>query len=313
MKKLLRSIHWTTSEEMLFTSEHKYSLILDKDFPLAIKFYQFTTAHPVIPNYHDFFEISYFYSGKGVYHIADSSYNILPGAIALIHSGIMHHADADPEDSLRSASIYFMPELVYQPGSTPYEYGYLMPFISHTREHPPFMYERDLGVSISKPILEMYETLNNAQRFHQLRLKLLLCDLLIVFMQKLLVPDANAAKATETPMNRIRRLDGVFSFIHAKYATSITLAQLARAAYMSPAYFCRFFKGVTGLSPVEYVLRFRIDKAKELLINSDASVTEISFQVGFNSQSYFDRVFQRYTSVSPKTFRQTYSPGKYFT
>jgi transcriptional regulator GlxA family with amidase domain len=55
------------------------------------------------------------------------------------------------------------------------------------------------------------------------------------------------------------------------------------------------------------VLRYRIDKSKELLAQTDLSITEIAFQVGFNSQSYFDRIFQRFTGLSPHHFRRMYS------
>jgi len=73
---------------------------------------------------------------------------------------------------------------------------------------------------------------------------------------------------------------------------------------MSPAYFCRFFKGVTGTTLTEYVLRTRIDRGMEFLSNSSLSVTDIAYKTGFSSHSYFDRVFKRLKGVTPLEYRR---------
>ena len=306
LNHIVRTIHWTTSEEMLFTAESKYTLSLAPDFPLTIKFYQFTAAHRVIPNYHDFHEISYIHSGKGVYHLADQDIAVQPGTIVLIQAGQMHNVDADPDDPIKSASIYFMPELIYHPGSTPHEYNYLMPFLDYERHVPPFFQENDIGISIWNSILEMYHVMNNTHDFYQLSMKNRLCEVLLIFLKKMNHQHTRPANPS-APINKIKRLNKVFDYIHTEYAKTIPLARLAEIACMSPSYFCRYFKGVTGLSPVNYILRYRIEKAKELLLNGETSITEICFNVGFNSQSYFDRIFQRFTKQSPNHFRQTYS------
>jgi two-component system response regulator YesN len=74
---------------------------------------------------------------------------------------------------------------------------------------------------------------------------------------------------------------------------------------MTPTYFCRFFRKVTGKTLTEYLLCMRIDKGMELLFNGNQSVTEIAYAVGFGSHSYFDRVFRRLTGRAPLEFRKT--------
>ena len=306
LNHIVQTIHWTTSEEMLFTAESKYTLSLAQDFPFVIKFYQFTAAHQVIPNYHDFYEISYIHSGRGVYHLADQDIAIQPGTIVLIQSGQMHNVDADPDDPIKSASIYFMPELIYHPGSTPYEYNYLLPFLHQGNALLPVFQENDIDVSIWEMILGMYHVMDETHDFYQLTVKNRLCEILLTFLKKK-KHHLNPSTSPSAPINKIKRIDNVFDYIHTEYAKTIPLAHLAKVACMSPSYFCRYFKGVTGLSPVNYILRYRIEKSKELLINGDTSITEIAFNVGFNSQSYFDRIFQRFTKQSPNRFRQTYT------
>jgi len=303
---MLESIHWTTGEEMLFTADRKYKLTLPPDFPLLIKFYLFTSAYPIIPNYHDFYEIGYYYSGKGKYFISDKTFNIRAGSVLFIQANQMHYVEADRDDPLRSASIYFMPELLFHPGSNPYDSNYLLPFHSRDKRGNPHVREADLDFSLWELILDMHRELQSKENFYQLALKNRLCEALLRMLKQVKNPAASAGDQA-APTRKIRRLQKVFETIQADYEKPLPLEQLAGAACMSPSYFCRYFKRVTGFSPTHYVLRYRIDKSKELLAQTDLSITEIAFQVGFNSQSYFDRIFQRFTGLSPHHFRRMYS------
>lgn len=273
---------------------------------MMIKFYQFTPAHPVIPNYHDFYEISYFYSGKGIYHLADMDLPVRPGSIALVQAGQMHNAEADPGEAVKTVSLYFMPELIVHPGAFVFEYNYLLPFHHHKTRIPPVIQEKDIDRPVWNLILGMHHELNAARNFHQLVLKNRLCDLLVTLLKKLNIQEDTSLNHT-APITKIKRLEKVFNFIHAEYKNPIHVEHLAKIACMSKSYFCRYFKQVTGLTPVHYLLRYRIDKSKELLMHTDHTITEISFQTGFNSQSYFDRIFQRLTRLSPNQFRQSCS------
>jgi AraC family transcriptional regulator len=85
--------------------------------------------------------------------------------------------------------------------------------------------------------------------------------------------------------------------------SNLTLGELAFIAQMSPNYFASLFKQSTGLPPHQYVMKCRIEKAKDLLAKGDLSLVEISLQVGFQNQSHFTRVFKLHTNVTPKVYR----------
>lgn len=86
-------------------------------------------------------------------------------------------------------------------------------------------------------------------------------------------------------------------------AEDLTLAGIAREVRMSPYHFARMFKLSTGLSPHQYVLRQRIERAKALLTNTDLPVGVVAREVGFASPSHFTQQFRRLLGVSPSTFR----------
>lgn len=96
-------------------------------------------------------------------------------------------------------------------------------------------------------------------------------------------------------------------FIAANMAEDISLADCAKTAHMSTFYFCKMFKRATGMPFTEYLSRLRTEKARERLLDPHARVSEIAFEVGFQSLSQFNRVFKSVTGQSPTEYRQNLS------
>ncbi len=92
-------------------------------------------------------------------------------------------------------------------------------------------------------------------------------------------------------------------FILEHQAEDLSLAQVARAVNTSTFYFCKLFKKATGLNFTAYLSRVRIEKAKNLLLNPNLRVSEIAFEVGFQSLTHFNRVFKNITGQSPTEYR----------
>ncbi|MEE1046739.1 MAG: AraC family transcriptional regulator [Clostridia bacterium] len=85
---------------------------------------------------------------------------------------------------------------------------------------------------------------------------------------------------------------------------NVALEDIARRSGVSEAHFCRIFKEYTGYRPFEYMNMLKIQKAKELLKNTDMSVCEISKKVGYESHSYFSMLFKRYMGITPSEYRK---------
>ena len=98
-------------------------------------------------------------------------------------------------------------------------------------------------------------------------------------------------------------------FIHEHMADELSLGQVAKAVNTSSFYFCKIFKRVTGINFIDYVSRVRIEKAKNLLLNPNLRVSEIAFEVGFQSLTHFNRVFRRILGQSPTEYRAQLSPA----
>ncbi|MEI7957540.1 MAG: helix-turn-helix domain-containing protein [Verrucomicrobiota bacterium] len=92
-------------------------------------------------------------------------------------------------------------------------------------------------------------------------------------------------------------------FIEKHKSDPISLSEVARALNVSTFYFCKLFKKATGINFTEYLSRVRIEKAKNLLLNPNLRVSEIAYEVGFQSLTHFNRVFLRIVGRSPTAYR----------
>ncbi len=92
-------------------------------------------------------------------------------------------------------------------------------------------------------------------------------------------------------------------FIEEHHTDDLSLGQVAQAVHTSIFYFCKLFKKVTGINFTEYVSRVRTEKAKNLLLNPNLRVSEIAYEVGFQSLTHFNRVFKTIVGESPTEYR----------
>lgn len=96
-------------------------------------------------------------------------------------------------------------------------------------------------------------------------------------------------------------------YIEANSSEDLCLADVARQAGMSTFYFCKMFRKVTGVHFARYVSRVRVEKAKNLLLNPNYRVSEIAYEVGFQSLTHFNRVFKSIAGQAPTEYRQQLS------
>src|SRR5205823_10113763 len=112
-----------------------------------------------------------------------------------------------------------------------------------------------------------------------------------------------------TPVPPERHLLRAKDLADARYREPLDVAALARAAFVSPAHFSRQFRRAFGETPHQYLLTRRLERAAELLRNTDRSVADICLTVGLSSVGSFTTSFGRALGMSPTAYRASYPPA----
>lgn len=99
----------------------------------------------------------------------------------------------------------------------------------------------------------------------------------------------------------------LFSYVHQHYADDLSLERLAQLSHYSKSHIINLFKRNTGQTPVEYINRYRLDRAKGLLKNPDNSVLDVSLMCGFQNVGYFIRIFKAHFGVTPGIYQKQYA------
>ncbi|MBD2463080.1 helix-turn-helix transcriptional regulator [Oscillatoria sp. FACHB-1407] len=100
------------------------------------------------------------------------------------------------------------------------------------------------------------------------------------------------------------KLREAIAYIHEHLSEEISLEAIASHLHMSQYYFCHLFKQSMGISPYQYVLRQRIDKAKQLLKQRHLAITDVALECGFANQTHFTKHFRKLMGTTPKAYRE---------
>ncbi len=103
------------------------------------------------------------------------------------------------------------------------------------------------------------------------------------------------------------KLDGpiekAIKYLDSNISNQINLKEVAKHVHLNPSYFSVLFKDQTNMTFSEYVTRIRIQKAKNLLLTTNLTVSEIAEQVGYNTPKYFIKIFKEYENVTPNRYK----------
>ena len=157
---------------------------------------------------------------------------------------------------------------------------------------------REWGVEVNEPELRAayFNSRLLSTREHDALVKLLaiFAQHISMLMNQIVVRRENA----EPPVTAKAK-----EFIREHQMEHLSLGQVAKAVNTSTFYFCKMFKKITGVNFTNYVSRVRVEKAKDLLLNPNLRVSEIAYEVGFQSLTHFNRVFKRILGQPPTEYR----------
>ncbi|WP_052737654.1 AraC family transcriptional regulator [Bacillus sp. SA1-12] len=122
-----------------------------------------------------------------------------------------------------------------------------------------------------------------------------------IIISKILYELNKIAFKQQEQMNAV--VTKAISFIEVNFSHELTLEEISSHVNLSPYYFLRLFKKSTNLTPIQYLIRHRLNHAKHLLHNTDYSIKSIAFTCGFHSETHFINSFKKANGLPPNKFR----------
>lgn len=259
-------------------------------FPL--EFYRVDPQHPryAMP-YHWHSETELLYIRKGEFQLSLNGKEILlqEGELCYIPGGALH--GGEPINCTYECIDFNISALLHQ---TPIARKYLNILENESSQIQNVFTREQPG------ILKCASRLFAAARYKKQGWELLVLSGLYDFYGTALQMEyrSQTSGKKESP-TRISQIKAAIEHISSNYQEQILLDDLARISGLSAKYFCKYFRIVTGKTPIDYVNYYRIDVACYLLEQRNLSITEVANQCGFNDISYFIRCFKKYKDCTP--------------
>ena len=246
-------------------------------------------------HWHEELEFIYVEEGRLEIYLNGEVFYANQGEIYFLNSKDLHQISISSKYSLHHAIVF------------KYE---ILSFLWHDHTNSPDLKSAKFTFDINKTavaapiIVELKEAV---QAYHEkdkgykivIRAALLKIIGLLIKNNLLTIQEDDHQKDT-----RVLLAKKIMTYIHENYQNKITIHDLANTVSMSKSYFCKFFKQMFGTTAVEYINRYRVEKACDFIKSNNESISNIALDVGFDNFSYFTKKFKDIKKITPSQYRE---------
>ncbi|SFD07007.1 AraC family transcriptional regulator [Clostridium uliginosum] len=274
-------------------------------FPLKIySIIDSESTYSLSYHWHDEVEIIYVEEGEIIFNIDMKPIKVNANECLFINSHKLHSAYAiNSIESIHHAIVFDMNIL----SSSIYDYcqsKYIDPLLNSTLSFPMLIDKTCLcGNNILTEIRGLIDIYYGKHQGWELSVKASLLKIISFIADQDKFIKNTSINLTSNDY-KVERIKIILDYIYKNYKNKIYIDELAKEANMNSQYFCRFFKSLTGKSPISYINHYRIEKAAKLLQTQNYKVMEICFIVGFDNFSYFIKKFKEYKNCTPSEYKK---------
>lgn len=253
-------------------------------------------------HWHEEIEIIYVEKGEFILNIDMTPITVKEGECYFINSESLHSAYGMKDyDSLYHAIVFDLNIL----SSSIYDYcqsKFIDPLINKQYLFPLCLNnEAESDIKIISQVKEIISAYKEKGAGWELFIKSLLLKIMyyMAYYNKFIVQKNLVSRDNY----KIQLIKKAINYIHLNYGSKIYIEDLAREINMNKEYFCRFFKALTGKTPIDYINYYRIEQAAKILKTQDKKILDVCLQVGFENFSYFIKKFKEYKKCTPSRFK----------
>ncbi|WP_050183754.1 AraC family transcriptional regulator [Domibacillus robiginosus] len=248
-------------------------------------------------HWHDEIQFVFIIKGEALFQINEEKVVVREGKGIFINSGCLHMAEEKNHSGcvyicLNISPQFVMSQELYMTYVNPYVQATNLPYLYlDTKE----LWERN----ILDAIIKINQLIQEESPFYEIEITIQL-----TLIWKNLIINGFQLEYEQTEMLKSQRLKQMLNWIHLHYTEKIMLDDIARAGQLSRSECCRYFKRMLKKTPLTYVTDYRIQKSLLLLQQPDSNVTDVAYQVGFNSTSYFIDKFRKSVNMTPLAYKK---------
>ncbi|NLR91559.1 MULTISPECIES: AraC family transcriptional regulator [Flammeovirga] len=252
-------------------------------------------CHETIWHYHQQYELIYIKEGSGVRFVGDHVSSFESGQLVLI-SPNLPHLWKNNDDCTKMCNLVIK-----------FDKSFMGP---NTFDNPVFacinemLSDSKYGISFSKEFGKSLEKeLMNCQQLSSAEKNIFLLSLLLKLANSKCIHQLSTSDMRQQGDSNKERLDRVLKYISDNYEKDIDLQEIADIACLTSNSFCRFFKKVTNKSFKQYLNEVRIRNASRLLVQKNYQISDVCYEVGFNSITNFNKQFKMIIGKTPREYR----------
>ncbi|WP_026565672.1 AraC family transcriptional regulator [Bacillus sp. UNC41MFS5] len=248
-------------------------------------------------HWHDEFQFVLVVKGEAIFQINEENMIVQEGEGLFINSGCLHMAK-DLNDSgcvyicLNVSPSFVLSQELYTTFVSPYIQATNIPYLTLV---PKELWAKNILDSI----MNINQLIKQNLPYYEIDISVHL-----TLMWKNLIMNGIQLEYEQPEMIKNHRMKQMLHWIHLHYAEKILLDDIARAGQLSRSECCRYFKRILKTSPLNYVTDYRIQKSLVLLQQPESNVTDVAYQVGFNSTSYFIDKFRKSMNLTPLAYKK---------
>lgn len=286
----------TVNEQGMELVEHGTPL-----FPVA--FYHDDLLEEDVPwHWHDELEIFLVSEGATEVVVGSERYIIEEGNGIFINSGILHGAWLHGEDGCRYHSIVFHPRLVGGNAGSVFWQNYLNPLLEDGTSGSILLKREESWQGEILNLLEQaWQSGVKEGPGYEFEVRE---DLSRIICRLVLQKPSQGKTISEKALRDEERMKLMLQYIQEHCEEEITMSQIAESASISASECLRCFHNTIGVTPIQYVLQYRIQMAAGLLAETEEKISDIGMRCGFQDMSYFARVFRRIKGYTPSEYRK---------
>jgi len=278
------------------------------DYPIALYHVDSRQTQLELVHWHWHEEIEYILvtKGKARFFSGDTCHILTEGQGMILNANVLHRTKAFENTECIYYSVVFHPSYIFDRQNPSLASSYLFPVTQNHRAPYLLFSKDDPTTGILFDLLNKIITANQLQFYgYELMTKSLLIEAWLHILNILKTKDALPFKPAESSItNDEERIKNALTYISLHYADPISLQDISDAVHISKSECCRCFKRCLKITPFEYLIKYRIYSSVRLIMHTNHSVSDIAQETGFNSSSYFNKMFKKYIGCTPSSFRK---------